>query len=97
MVLAGPGLEELFLDRIELHDVAGTQVPVASAEDLVTMKILAGRPKDLGDATAIIASHKGFDVERTRTTLRLVEQALGQSDLVPVLDEIVKRRRPRRR
>ena len=97
VVLAGPGLEELFLDHLELHDIEGTKVPVASAEDLVAMKILAGRPKDLGDVAAIIATQKDFDVERARQTLRLVEQALDQSDLVPELDKIVDRHRPRKR
>jgi hypothetical protein len=42
IVLAGPGLEELFLERAEVHDVGGVRIPVACAEDIVAMKLLAG-------------------------------------------------------
>ena len=41
MVLAGPGLEERFLDRAEIHVVEGASIPVASAEDIITMKMLS--------------------------------------------------------
>ncbi len=42
IVLGGPGIEELFLERAEVHDIEGILVPVARAENLVVMKILAG-------------------------------------------------------
>ena len=35
IVLAGPGLEELFLDRAQEHLVEGVAIPVACAEDIV--------------------------------------------------------------
>jgi hypothetical protein len=43
VVLAGPGLEELFLARAESREIGGVLVPVATGEDLVAMKVLAGR------------------------------------------------------
>lgn len=103
IVLAGPGLEEQFLARARVRDVLGVRVPVAAAEDLVVMKVLAGRPKDLEDVKSIVAVQGAkLRFEGIRETLRLVEDALGQSDLVPVFEEIVtrvrasKRRRPKR-
>ena len=69
LVLAGPGLEELFLERAEIRDLDGVKVPVARAEDIVVMKILAGRPKDLEDVVAILAAHPDdFDVELAQQT-----------------------------
>ena len=59
IVLAGPGLEEGFLERAIVRDVLGVRVPVAAAEDLVVMKILAGRPKDIEDVKAIVAAQGG--------------------------------------
>ena len=47
VVLGGPGLEQMFAERAEVKDIAGVVVPVATAEDIVAMKILAGREKDL--------------------------------------------------
>jgi hypothetical protein len=66
IVLAGAGIEELFFDGARLVDVSGEQVPVASPEDLVVMKVLAGRPKDLEDVVAVLAAQEEFDEKRTR-------------------------------
>jgi hypothetical protein len=94
LVLAGPGLEELFLERAEIRDLDGVKVPVARAEDIVVMKILAGRPKDLEDVVAILAAHPGdLDIELARGTLRMLEEALGQSDLLPELQRAMDRAR----
>lgn len=94
IVLAGPGLEELFLERAEFHDLEGLRVPVARAEDIVVMKILAERPKDLEDVAAILAAHPGaLDLGLVRSTLRLLEEALGQSDLLPALERALDRAR----
>ncbi len=87
VVLAGPGLEELFLDRCRWVDVAGVDIPVIAPEDLVVTKILAGRPKDLDDVRGILRERASdLDLDQIRQTLALVEQALGQSDLVPMLE-----------
>ncbi len=45
VVLAGPGLEELFFSRVEERNVGEVRVPVAAAEDIVAMKVLAGTPQ----------------------------------------------------
>lgn len=87
VVLAGPGLEELFLERAVPVDVAGTLVPFISPEDLVVTKLLAGREKDIDDVRGVL-SERGvtLDLARLSTTLKLIEDALGQSDLTPVLE-----------
>ena len=87
LVLAGPGLEELFLQRAILMDVAGTAVPFISPEDLIVTKVLAGRPKDLDDIRGVLAE-RGAQLKagQVRETLALLEDALGQSDLLPVFE-----------
>jgi hypothetical protein len=103
IVLAGPGLEEGFLERAVERDVLGVKVPVAAAEDLVVMKVLAGRPKDIADVKAIVAAQgDALKVDDIRETLRLVEAALGQSDLLPAFEKVLvaaraPKRRPKRR
>jgi hypothetical protein len=52
VVVAGPGVEEEFLERSVESDYFGVTVPIISAEDLVTAKIFAGRPKDIEAALA---------------------------------------------
>ena len=88
VVLAGPGLEEDFLRRAISVDVDGTHIPVISPEDLIIAKILAGRPKDIEDVRSVVHERRAsLDGERIRTILGLLEQALAQSDLLPVFEK----------
>lgn len=94
LVLAGPGIEELFLQRAELRDYRGVQVPVACAEDIIVMKILAGRPKDFEDVVAVLRARAGdLNIDLVRSTLSLLEQALDQSDLMPEFERALGRAR----
>jgi len=94
VVLAGPGLEDLFLSRAAHVDVEGVQVPVASAEDIVVMKVLAGRAKDVDDVMAIAAAQeRSLDLDYVRATLGTLERAIGQSDLLPAFEAAVTRAR----
>jgi len=94
VVLAGPGIEELFLSRVQVHVVEGVTIPVASADDVVVMKVLAGRAKDLDDVVSVIrAQGSSLNVNRARETIRQLEQALDQRDLLPLLDQILDRAR----
>lgn len=88
VVLLGPGLEEEFLDRKQAVDVDGTTIPVISREDLIILKILAGRAKDIEDIKAVIYEYRTtLDRERITSMLRLLEQALTQSDLLPAFEK----------
>lgn len=89
VVLAGPGIEELFFERVAQRKIGPVLVPLASAEDMIVMKILAGRPKDIDDVYGIVsAQSKRLDVATIRETLALIEAALDQSDLSPVFEQI---------
>jgi hypothetical protein len=89
VVLAGPGLEERFFARAATLDVEGVLVPVASAEDVIVMKILGGREKDRADAAAILAARaKDLDLPYVRATLRALEDALDRRDLLPAFEAL---------
>jgi len=91
IVLAGSGLEEEFLDRARVLDVGGSAVPFIDPSDLIIAKVLAGRPKDIDDASAVWRLHHlEMDSDRIRRTLRLLEEALAQSDLVSTFDKIAR-------
>jgi hypothetical protein len=87
VVLAGPGLEEIFLSRAVPVNIGALVVPVICPEDLIATKILAGREKDLEDVRSILRERRStLDVALIRFTLTLLEDALGQSDLRPVFE-----------
>lgn len=58
------------------------------------MKILAGRGKDLDDVRSLLAGGEA-DVDEARGLLGQLEDALGQSDLLPRLDEALREARSR--
>ncbi len=90
VVLGGPGLEEAFLARAVLRDVHGLRVPVAAAEDLVVMKVLAGRRKDEDDVVAVLSAQRGkLDIDLIRRTLRDLTEALAQDDLLPTFERLL--------
>ena len=87
VVLAGPGIEELFLSRAVPVRVGSVTVPVISPEDLIVTKILAGRPKDVEDVRGILFERlPQLDLASIRSTLGLLEAALSQSDLQPAFE-----------
>ena len=92
VVLAGPGLEESFLDRAVQVDLGGVIVPVIAPGDLIVTKMLAGRPKDIEDVRGILLERlPELDIQAICTTLALVEAALGQSDLSPAFEAELER------
>lgn len=87
VIIAGPGLDEEFLDRAIAVNVEGTSVPVITPEDLIVMKALAGRAKDVEDLRAVVDQHRAtLDVARIRRLLSLLEQALTRSDMLPLFE-----------
>ncbi len=88
LVLGGPGLEELFLERAIPVEMGSVTVPIMCPEDVIATKILAGRTKDLDDVRGILTRRLGdLDVGLIRSTLGMLEDALSRSDLLPLLDE----------
>jgi hypothetical protein len=90
VVLGGPGLEEAFLERAAIRQIQGLRVPVAAAEDLVAMKVLAGRRKDEEDVIAILSAQSGkLNVDLIRKTLTDLSEALAQDDLLPLFERLL--------
>lgn len=97
LVITGPGLDHEFLDRARPQDVGGVVVPVICAEDLVAMKILAGRRKDLEDVRGVLAVQGGrIDLARIRDVLAAMEAIVGEGKLKARLDRLVRGARKRR-
>jgi hypothetical protein len=83
LVLAGPGLEDVFLREARAVPIGKLTIPVIAPEHLVALKILASRPKDLEDVRGMLRITK-LEHSRVETTLATLEALLDQSDLLPV-------------
>jgi hypothetical protein len=93
VVIAGTSLERRFMTRATVRSVEGVSVPVARPEDLVAMKVLAGRAKDLDDAAAVVAANPDLDSALVTTTLRELDAALDRHDLLPTFESLLVRTR----
>lgn len=82
-VIAGAG-------SVQLGDVS---VAVPSPEDLVIMKAVARRARDLADIEAILDAHPTIDVERVRRWVREFSDALETPEMLADLENILARRR----
>ncbi len=91
VVLAGPGLETLFLDQAEHITIDSLLLPVIRVEHLLVTKILAGRRKDTEDAEEIIAARSSkLDLQVIRQLLRDLESALSRGDLISLFENMLK-------
>ena len=92
VVLASSVRGDDFLDRAKAVDLGGANARVIGLADLIIAKILAGRSKDLDDVASLWRLHRNvLDVDRILGTLRLLEEALNQSDLLPEFNAIADR------
>jgi hypothetical protein len=70
-------------------------VPVISVEDLIALKVLAGRRKDLEDVRGVLVAQAGrVDLDRTRAVLAVFQQGGPErGDLLAKLDGLLGARR----
>ena len=80
------------IERSTLQQVGPLSIRLPTPEDLVILKAVAHRPKDLMDIQGIIESHPDLDRERIRHIVREFAHALAMSelwdDIAPWLDEV---------
>ncbi len=77
--------------RARQHTVKNVLFPVATPEDIIVMKALALRPRDVADIEGIVESVEGLDLARVRATVALLSGALETEDHAAVLEQILKR------
>lgn len=65
--------------RSRVVDVDGMRVRVASAEDLVVLKVMAGRPQDTADVAAIVAA-QGAALDRDLVRRELADLGFDVPD-----------------
>ena len=62
---------------------------MVDVSDLVVLKVLAARAKDLEDVATILRVQRGrIDDVRVRHVLAMLETALGQSDLLSAFERL---------
>jgi hypothetical protein len=94
ITFGGLPFEESAVENSQLHDVGGIHLKLPRVEDLLVMKAIARRPKDLEDIRGLLAAHPGADIAAARRWIREFAIATGMSDMLDEFDRLVKERRP---
>ena len=81
--------ERELVEASEKVTVAGAEFSLARAEDLVIMKALALRPRDVADIEAVVAANPGIDLARVRAVVGEFAAILEEVDLVGELERII--------
>lgn len=82
--------ERRAIDRGKIVSLGGIDVRFVSLEDLIVMKIVAGRPRDLEDVISVIRKNPGFDRVYIERWLNQFDAELGGQFLLS-FDETVAR------
>jgi Nucleotidyl transferase AbiEii toxin, Type IV TA system len=86
IVFASLPVEREAIRRAVLKRLAGRLIPVASVEDLVLMKIISEREKDLTDARALLRRFRtSLDFDYLMPKLEELAEALAQPDILEVV------------
>lgn len=71
LITASLPFEEIAYDRASVHELFGMPLRFPSPEDLILLKVLAGRDKDMLDASGVVRRHgRRLDLGYLASTLR---------------------------
>ena len=85
LALGLTGFDQQVVARATQVDFDGVRVPVCSAEDLILMKLLAGRPRDLDDVGHIVERQmSALDWKYLVATAEGLQEATAEDLVAPV-------------
>jgi hypothetical protein len=87
--------EQEMIERARAVEVGGVRVKVPSPEDLIVMKAVAQRPKDLNDIEALLRIHKNLDLGRVRYWASEFAAALETPGILDNLERLLAQHPPR--
>ena len=87
-----PFEEEAVAEAVWVN-VAGIRLPLPTPEDLIIMKAVAHRPRDLADIEAVLDAHPKLDTRRIRRWVREFSRALTMPDLLSDLEKALNKRK----
>lgn len=90
---AGLPFERELIERATVKTVKGVSFRVARAEDILIMKALALRPRDVADIEGILTVVGELDLDRVKATIAEFCAALEADDFSSEFDRILRRSR----
>ncbi len=85
--------EDELIDRAIQANFEGVNVPLATPEDLIVMKALAGRGVDMQDMQNLLDANPDVDLRRVRRWTKRFAEGLEMPEILERLEQILKRRK----
>jgi hypothetical protein len=96
VVLGFLEFEKEAIARGSVITIRGVSLPVVAPEDLIIMKAVAGRPRDIVDIEAILEAQPALDLARVRAWVKEFADALDMPGITGNLDRLLNSQRPGR-
>jgi predicted nucleotidyltransferase len=84
--------EEEVIERSTWIRAGNVRIRLATAEDLIIMKSVAGRPRDMTDIENVVRANQDLDVERIRRWVREFSAVLDMPEIHSNLEVLLKLR-----
>lgn len=88
IVFSGLPLEDEIIRRAVSTDIGGVRVPMPTPEDLIIMKAVGQRPRDIADIEGIVAAHAQLDWDRILSWAGRFAETLSTPDILTTLTRI---------
>jgi hypothetical protein len=86
--------EHAAVEKSAMHNMDGLLLRLPRVEDLLVMKAIARRPKDLEDIRGLLAAHPQVDISEARRWVGEFASAMSMSDMLEEFDRLVAQRSP---
>jgi hypothetical protein len=93
LILGGLPFEEKAVENGRTHSIGGIEIRLPRVEDLLIMKAVAHRPRDLQDIESLLDAHPGVDLAPVRQWVSDFAAATSMADLLEDFDKIIARRK----
>jgi hypothetical protein len=93
LILGRLPFEEQAIARGNFHDLGGVSVKLPTVEDLLIMKAIAQRPRDLRDMEGLLDANPGANVDAVRQWVREFSSAMTMPDLLEGFEKLLAGRR----
>jgi hypothetical protein len=90
VTFGGLPFEQAAVAQGRSHEIGGVRLP--RVEDLMVMKALARRPKDVEDLRGLLATHPGADIAAARRWILEFATAMSMPDMLDDFDALLAQR-----
>lgn len=91
VILGGLPFEEDAVTNGKRYLIGGVSVRLPKVEDLMIMKAVAHRPRDLQDIEGLLQAHPNLDLQSVRQWVREFASVTAMSDLIDDFDKLLAR------